>query len=129
MKKPNPHLGLRHIALFVKKFAECQHFYVELLGLAIVWQPDADNLYLSSGTDNVALHRAPAEFNPSKDQHLDHLGFFLEKREDVDAWHEFLKAAGCDIKAAPKDHRDGTRSFYVADPDGNVTQMIYYPVH
>ena len=124
---PKAHLGLRHIALFVKHFAACQHFYVDLLQLRVVWQPDQDNLYLSSGTDNIALHRAPADFNPAPHQHLDHLGFFLAEREDVETWYAFLKAQGCDMKAAPKDHRDNTRSFYVADPDGNVVQMIYCP--
>lgn len=96
--------------------------------MQIVWQPDADNVYLSSGHDNLALHRAPAGFQPAKDQRLDHLGFFLTEPEAVDAWHDYLKAEGVTIKAAPKDHRDGTRSCYCADPDGNVIQMIYYPL-
>ena len=30
--------------------------------MKIVWRPDADNLYLSSGSDNLALHRAPQDF-------------------------------------------------------------------
>ncbi len=127
MQKPKAHAGLRHVALFIQHFDECQHFYVDLLGMRIVWQPDADNLYLSSGTDNLALHRAPDNFQPGQ-QRLDHLGFFLTTPEEVDEWHEFLRVNQVDIKAAPKDHRDGTRSFYCADPDGNVVQMIYYPL-
>mgnify|MGYP002048138293 CR=1 FL=1 len=34
------------------------HFYRDLLGFSVVWQPDAENIYLSSGCDNLALHRA-----------------------------------------------------------------------
>jgi len=128
MQKPNPHQGLRHVALHSKHLEACVTFYSDLLGLKIVWQPDPDNYYLSSGTDNLALHRAPADFAPEKHQHLDHIGFFLEKREDVDSWYTFLSAHDVTIKAAPKDHRDGTRSFYCADPDGNVVQMIWVPV-
>lgn len=127
MQKPNSHLGLRHVALHSKNLEDCVRFYTELLGLKIVWQPDPDNYYLSSGTDNFALHRAPADFAPEKHQHLDHIGFFLATREDVDSWHEFLHAHDVAIKAAPKDHRDGTRSFYCADPDGNVVQLIWIP--
>lgn len=127
MQKPPPHTGLRHVALYVKHLEACVKFYTELLGLKLVWQPDADNYYLSSGSDNLALHRAPADFAPSNHQHLDHMGFFLAKREDVDLWHDFLLANKATIKAAPKDHRDGTRSCYVADPDGNVVQMIFVP--
>lgn len=127
MNKPKPTTGMRHIALWIKEFAACQHFYVDLLGMKIVWQPDQDNIYLSSGHDNLALHRAPLEFSPAKHQHLDHLGFFLTEKNEVDHWHDYLKAHHVDIKATPKDHRDGTRSFYCADPDGNIVQMIYMP--
>lgn len=125
--KPNPTLGLRHVALYVKNFAECERFYTEILGMTIDWQPDADNLYLTTGSDNFALHRAPIDFNPAKHQHLDHIGFFLKERDDVDQWFEYLSAKEVIIKAKPKDHRDGTRSFYCADPDGNVIQMIHIP--
>jgi catechol 2,3-dioxygenase-like lactoylglutathione lyase family enzyme len=127
MQKPKPTLGLRHIALFIQNFAECEHFYTELLGMQIDWRPDADNLYLTSGSDNFALHRAPVDFNPAKHQRLDHLGFFLESAAEVDSWCDYLGAQGVKIKAAPKDHRDGTRSFYCADPDGNTVQMIHFP--
>lgn len=126
--KPNPTGGLRHVALFIKNFDACEHFYVNLLGMKIDWRPDPDNLYLSTGSDNLALHRAPANFNPAPNQRLDHIGFFLKERADVDEWHDYFRQEKVDIKASPKDHRDGTRSFYCADPDGNVVQMIYYPL-
>jgi catechol 2,3-dioxygenase-like lactoylglutathione lyase family enzyme len=127
MQKPNPTQGLRHVALNVKNMEACRHFYIDLLGMSIDWEPDADNLYLTSGHDNFALHRASADFVPSKHQHLDHIGFFLKAPEEVDQWHQYLLAHQVDIKAGPKDHRDGTRSFYCADPDGNVVQFIYFP--
>jgi len=127
MQRPNPTAGLHHVALYVSNFDECEHFYIQLLGMTVDWRPDADNLYLTSGTDNFALHRAPADFTLAKHQRLDHIGFFLKKREDVDIWHEFLLNNQVTIKAKPKDHRDGTRSFYCADPDGNVVQMIHMP--
>src|SRR5688500_13359057 len=99
MKKPNAHLGLRHIALFVTNLTECVDFYVNLLGFTIVWQPDEDNVYLSSGTDNLALHRAPKDFIADNFQRLDHLGFFLSDKAHVDEWHDFLKANHVEIKA------------------------------
>jgi catechol 2,3-dioxygenase-like lactoylglutathione lyase family enzyme len=125
MQKPKPHKGLHHVALFIKNFAACEHFYTEILGLKIIWRPDADNLYLTSGNDNLALHKASENFQANTQQRLDHFGFFLEAREDVDAWYEYMLAQQVEIKAKPKDHRDGTRSFYCADPDGNVMQMIF----
>jgi catechol 2,3-dioxygenase-like lactoylglutathione lyase family enzyme len=127
MKKPQPTAGLRHVALTIKNFTECEHFYTQLIGMKVDWRPDDDNLYLTSGSDNLALHRAPADFSPSSHQRLDHIGFFLSVKEEVDTWFEYLKFHQVTIKAVPKDHRDGTRSFYCADPDGNVVQFIYIP--
>jgi catechol 2,3-dioxygenase-like lactoylglutathione lyase family enzyme len=77
MKQPKPTNGLRHVALFIKNFTECENFYVNLVGMLIDWRPDDDNLYLTSGHDNLALHRAPTDFNPAAHQRLDHIGFFL----------------------------------------------------
>jgi catechol 2,3-dioxygenase-like lactoylglutathione lyase family enzyme len=128
IQKPKPTAGLHHVALFIKNFEACEYFYCELLGMRVDWRPDADNLYLTSHHDNFALHRAPDDFSPAKHQRLDHIGFFLSEREQVDVWHEFLRAHDVDIKAVPRDHRDGTRSFYCADPDGNIVQMIYIPM-
>lgn len=121
-------IGLRHVALLVTRFAECEFFYVQLLQMKIVWRPDEDNLYLSMGKDNLALHRAPPDFIPNRmQQYLDHIGFFLKSREAVDEWHEYLRSHQVEIKAPPKDHRDGTRSFYCLDPEGIAVQMIYCP--
>lgn len=129
MQKPKPTAGMHHLAIFVQNFDDCAYFYTELLGMAIVWQPDPNNIYLSSGHDNLALHRAPDDFKPDLHQRLDHIGFFLHERAEVDIWFEYLKNQNVTIKALPKDHRDGTRSFYCADPDGNTVQLIYYPLH
>jgi len=127
MAPPSPTAGLHHVALFVQKFDECANFYTQLLGMQIDWRPDGDNLYLTSGSDNLALHRAPSDFKPLKHQRLDHIGFFLTNKEDVEEWYQFLVNYQVPILRPPKDHRDGTCSFYCADPDGNVIQMIYYP--
>lgn len=119
--------GLRHIALYCRQLDACERFYVDLLGMQVEWRPDADNIYLSSGNDNLALHRAPANFSPAGDQHLDHIGFILRQQEDVDIWYDFLKEQGVRIKAQPRSHRDGARSFYCVDPDDNIVQLIFHP--
>ena len=126
MKRPNPTTGLRHLALKVYKLEACEAFYVDLLGMIVEWQPDPDNIYLCSGNDNLALHRVNSPI-PKENQHLDHLGFILSSAEDVDSWHAFLLAHQVKILKAPKTHRDGARSFYCEDPDGNVVQLIHHP--
>lgn len=121
-------LGMHHLALYVKNLENTVAFYTNVLQMEIEWQPDADNVYLTTaGTDNLALHRAPADFSPSPHQRLDHFGFILASEDEVDAWYERFLEHKVEIKAKPRTHRDGARSFYAADPDGNVLQMIYHP--
>lgn len=127
MIKPNSHLGLRHIALYSTNLSACVTFYTDLLGMKIIWQPDADNIYLTTGEDNFALHRAKQPIS-AQQQRLDHIGFFLKNKQDVDEWHRYLLENKVEVTHAPKDHRDGTRSFYCKDPDGNSVQLIYYPL-
>ncbi len=119
--------GLRHVALSVHRLEACRDFYVDLMGMRIEWQPDEDNIYLTNGNDNLALHRAPAGESLAGGQRLDHIGFLLNSPGDVDAWHDFLKDHGVAITKAPKTHRDGARSFYCEDPDGISVQVIYHP--
>ena len=57
LSRPGKTSGLRHVALFVANLEACVDFYTRLLGMNIEWQPDADNVYLTSGNDNLALHR------------------------------------------------------------------------
>jgi catechol 2,3-dioxygenase-like lactoylglutathione lyase family enzyme len=125
--RPAATAGLRHVALFVRELEAAERFYVDLLGMAVEWRPDADNVYLTSGNDNLALHRAPAGFQPAQGQRLDHIGFVLRSPEQVDDWHRFLSAHGVPVQAAPRTHRDGARSFYCRDPDGTAVQMIFHP--
>ena len=127
MQQPKPTAGLRHVALFVHHFEQCEHFYTELLGMQVEWRPDPDNVYLTSGNDNLALHRAPADMDTGGGQRLDHIGFILDEPEQVDVWFDFLRTYDVSMKTEPRTHRDGARSFYCLDPDGNTVQMIYHP--
>jgi len=128
MQRPPPTRGLRHVALNVWNLEDCERFYVDLLGMEVEWRPDGDNVYLCSGSDNLALHRmAEDRQKPAGPQHLDHIGFILGAPEDVDEWHVYLLAHGVTVKAPPRSHRDGARSLYCLDPDGNVVQLIYHP--
>ena len=124
MKTPPAIAGLRHVALAVANLESCEQFYVGLLGYRVEWRPDGDNVYLTSGADNLALHRVD---NAARGGALDHVGIVLRRAGDVDAWHRFLAAHDVAIEAPPKTHRDGARSFYCRDPAGNRVQMIYHP--
>lgn len=131
MARPPDTLGIRHVALRVKSLAAMRKFYVDLLGYKVEWEPDPDNLYITNGHDNLALHHEPSPRGPSPKGEgmgaLDHFGIVLKKAADVDAWADFLKSKGVRLEKEPKTHRDGARSFYVKDPEGNVIQFIHHP--
>lgn len=127
MNRPEPTLGLRHVALQVRDLEACERFYVELLGMRVEWRPDPDNVYLTGGHDNLALHRIPGPHAVAGEQRLDHIGFMLRDLAEVDAWHRWLSSHAVPIMKAPRTHRDGARSFYCQDPDGNSVQIIYHP--
>ena len=122
--RPPSSLGLFHVALRVRDIEICERFYVDLLGYSVEWRPDADNLYLSCGNDNLALHQVDSIEGKGA---LDHMGVLLKRAEDVDLWYQFLLQHNVEIDQLPRTHRDGARSFYCFDPEANRIQMIYHP--
>jgi catechol 2,3-dioxygenase-like lactoylglutathione lyase family enzyme len=127
MERPR-HNGLRHLALNARDLDAMKRFYVDLLGFEVEWEPDPGNVYLSSGVDNLALHRAaPSGSGDPGGGALDHFGLIVAAADDVDRWSAFLESRGVTLDAKPRTHRDGARSCYVSDPDGNKVQIIHHP--
>lgn len=122
---PSGMLGIRHVALFVKELETCVSFYVDIMGMKIEWQPDADNVYLTNQGDVFALHRV--DYTPQAQQRLDHIGFVLNAIEDVDHWYDYFVKSGVKITEPPKTHRDGARGFYCLDAVGHLLELIYHP--
>jgi catechol 2,3-dioxygenase-like lactoylglutathione lyase family enzyme len=123
--------GLWHLALWVTDLARSRQFYETLFGMRVVWAPDPENIYLSSGRDNLALHQVPAadvhRHRAATPQVLDHLGFVVDSPASVDRLYAQAEQMGVRIVKPLRHHRDGSYSFYLADPDGNVVQVLYEP--
>ena len=135
MATPPPHRGLRHLALRVTDLKKSRAFYERLFGMKVVWEPDPDNVYFSSGCDNLALHQISqvelADYRERGGQYLDHVGVIMADPAVVDELYALVASEAAELGATivkpPKQHRDGSYSFYVADPDGNVVQVLYEP--
>jgi len=115
-------LGIRHVALYVADLETAERFWVDVMGYAVEWRPDPDNVYLHGARDNLALHRKEA----AGEGRLDHIGIAVAAPADVDAWAAHLAAHGVPLKAAPRTHRDGSRSLYFHGPEGLVVQIIHH---
>lgn len=128
MSIPSGLSGLRHLALNVTNLAAMLEFYQGILGMRIVWQPDPENVYLSGGCDNLALHQvARTSAGPAETSRLDHLGFIVRDERALEAWHDHVRSADVPVIKPLRRHRDGSVSFYATDPEGNVIQFLFEP--
>ncbi len=115
-------LGIRHVALTVRDLEAAERFWVGVMGYEVEWRPDADNVYLRGGRDNLALHRGDAGAGGQ----LDHIGLAVPTPADVDAWAAHLESHGVVLKTRPKTHRDGSRSLYFHGPQQLLIQIIHH---
>lgn len=125
--RPGGTAGLRHLSLRVQAMDRCVAFYTDHLGLEVEWRPDPDTIFLTSGHESLALQRAAGPAPAGEGQRLDHVGFLVHARGDVDRWHDYLVEQNVEVEGPPRDHRDGSRSFFCRDPDGTRIQMLHHP--
>jgi len=118
-----PLLGIRHIALYVADLEAAERFWVDVMGYAVEWRPDPDNVYLHGARDNLALHRKAG----TGEGRLDHIGIAVAAPGDVDAWAAYLTSQNVALKTQPKTHRDGSRSIYFHGPEALLVQIIHHP--
>jgi catechol 2,3-dioxygenase-like lactoylglutathione lyase family enzyme len=124
---PPPTKGIRHVALLVRDIAAMETFYRDVLGYVEEWRPSPEELYMTRGSDNLALHAAAQPQGELRESRLDHLGLLMSRADDVDAWAAWLATRGVALDTPPRTHRDGARSFYARDPEGNRIQFIWHP--
>src|SRR2546427_12180296 len=98
-------LGLRDLALRGRDPQASKRFYADCFEMKVVWEPDPDNVYLSSGPDNLALHRAEVT-GPGA---LDHMGFIVGPREEVDRLAARFRERGGAPPPEARHHPGGRR--------------------
>ena len=73
-------------------------------------------------------HPNSHRISPLTGQSLDHVGVILESPEAVDRMYREveprLQQLGGRVVTPPKQHRDGSYSFYFSDPDRTVIQSV-----
>jgi len=111
---------LGHVAIRVENVDRAVAFYTDL-GMRLVWRAN-DWCYLEAGEGRDGL----ALLGPDYKAAGPHFAFHFRDRAEVDVIHDRLKAQGVHVGAV-HDHRDGTASFYLKDPEGNWLEMLYEP--
>ncbi|MBF8297816.1 MAG: glyoxalase/bleomycin resistance protein/dioxygenase [candidate division NC10 bacterium] len=123
-----------HLSLRVSDLDASEKFYIEILGMRPVWRSEGEIAFLECGNDDLALIQIPKEEvqafrqRAQSSQSLHHFGFRVRSKDGVDQLAEEVKARGIIIDDGPRDHRDGSRSFYFRDPDGNYVQILWDPI-
>ena len=111
---------LGHIAIRVKDIDRAKSFYMNL-GMNLVWD-DNDWCYLEAGSSKDGL----ALLGPGYKAAGPHFAFHFTERTQVEEIYRQLNKQG--VQVGPlHDHRDGTASFYLKDPEGNWLEMLYQP--
>jgi len=108
------------VALRVQDIVRATRFYQDL-GLRLTWQA-SDWAYLQWPDSGAGI----ALLSPDYTAAGPHLALHVHERPAVDALREQLLASG--QRCGPvHDHRDGTASFYLQDPEGNWLEVLYEP--
>ena len=119
-RPPGRAAWLGHVALRVQDMERAKRFY-GAMGLELTWDA-SDWAYLQrpDGGDGIAL------LSPDYKAAGPHFAFHFASREQVAAEHSRLQAEGLPVGEL-HDHRDGTASFYLQDPEGNWLELLYEP--
>ncbi len=110
---------LGHVAIRVEDVKRAKSFYMKL-GMRLIWD-DSDWCYLESEITKDGL----ALLGPSYKAAGPHFAFHFTDKKEIQQMHRNLKDAGVKVGAL-HDHRDGTSSFYLKDPEGNWLEMLYH---
>ncbi len=116
----SPQHRLGHVALRVQNMERAKAFYAAL-GLRLTWEA-ADWCYLQWPTSGEGI----ALLSPDYTAAGPHFAFHFSERAEVDTVRDQLVAGGHNCGPV-HDHRDGTASFYLQDPEGNWLEMLYEP--
>lgn len=119
---------LSYTVLIVEDMERALHFYVDVLGLPFGHR-SGGYAQLETGSTRLSLYTREqmqetlgrALETPDAGAPAFEIGFLVEDVDD--AYREVLDAGGASV-APPTDRFWGQRSAYVADPDGNLVELV-----
>jgi catechol 2,3-dioxygenase-like lactoylglutathione lyase family enzyme len=123
---PRPKItGISHLASYTSDPKATEHYYVDIIGAAK--QPDPENKagvrYAINATQFVEVLPLPANAGVNR---LDHTGWNTESAEGM---RLYLAGKGWKTPAKVTHNSDGSQSFRVSDPEGNIVEFVQPPAN
>ena len=116
-----------HIAIYTRDLARLEAFYTQTLGLAVVRRWEAPGIvFVDAGGLWLELTRQDAPDDGTQPRALDQgvgINHFALQVDDVDRSFQQLVNQGVRVLAAPANY-ENVRVAFLADPDGNVLELI-----
>jgi catechol 2,3-dioxygenase-like lactoylglutathione lyase family enzyme len=119
-----PITGVSHISVYTSNASAAEHYYVHDIGLKKGTDPENPNgvRYYVNATQFVEVLPLPPNAGNTR---LDHLAYITANAEALRA---YLGAHGIAVTAAVEKGPDGSRWFFVKDPEGNKVEFTQPPV-
>ncbi len=119
-----------HIAIYTRDLARLEAFYTQVLGFPVVRRWDAAGIvFVDSGGLWIELTRQDAPDDGTQPRALDQgvgINHVAMQVDAVDRSFRELVDKGVRVLAAPADY-ENVRVAFLADPDGNVLELIEDP--
>ena len=131
-----PGVGIQHLDLAVADVDRSLAFYIELLGpLGLqeyarfeTYRGTEEVVYLQFGRSWLGIRPADGETYEHYGVGLEHLGFQVDTREEVDAAFERCKGTGARVQSPPEEHYldagEDYYAFFAFDPDGIRIEVL-----
>src|SRR5690242_3518554 len=111
--------GIDHVDFYTSNEEANNHLYAEVLGLPSALPLEAGQLQrFVIGKQWVGYSAAP---DAKATNRMDHVAF---RTEDCDALRVYLAAHGVKVPESASKSKEGSRSFRVNDPEGNVIEFV-----
>jgi len=116
-----------HIAIYTRDLERLEAFYTQTLGFPVVRRWDSAGIvFVDGGGLWIELTRQDAPDDGTQPRALDQgvgINHLALQVDDIDQSFQQLAGIGVRVLAAPADYRN-VRVAFLADPDGNVLELI-----